>query len=83
MVVLLVLRMGNILQNGFEQVFLLYSPSVFEVGDVLETFAYRLGLMEGRFSFASAVGMCQSIIGLVLIFSANKLSKKIEGGNLW
>ena len=83
MVVLLVLRMGNILQNGFEQVFLLYSPSVFEVGDVLETFAYRLGLMEGRFSFASAVGMCQSIIGLVLIFSANKLAKKIEGGNLW
>lgn len=83
MIVLLVLRMGSILNNGFEQVFLLYSPSVYEVGDVLETFSYRLGLMEGRFSFASAVGMFQSLIGLVLIVVTNKIANKSEGGGLW
>lgn len=82
MIVLLVLRMGSVLTNGFEQVFLLYSPSVYDVGDVLETFSYRLGLLEGRYSFATAVGMFQSLVGLIFILISNKLAAK-AGGALW
>lgn len=82
MIVLLVLRMGSVLSNGFEQVFLLYSPSVYDVGDVLETFSYRLGLLEGRYSFATAVGMFQSLVGLLFISISNKLAAK-AGGALW
>lgn len=82
MIVLLVLRMGSVLGNGFEQVFLLYSPSVYDVGDVLETFTYRLGLLEGRYSFATAVGMFQSFVGLIFIYVSNKLAAK-AGGALW
>lgn len=82
MIVLLVLRMGSVLSNGFEQVFLLYSPSVYDVGDVLETFSYRLGLLEGRYSFATAVGMFQSLVGLIFISISNKLAAK-AGGALW
>lgn len=82
-VVLLILRMGHILNNGFEQIFLLYNPLTYQVADVFETFTYRVGLLEGRFSFATAVGIFQSIIGLVLILITNNLSRKYKGSGLW
>lgn len=81
--VLLILRTGRILNNGFEQIFLLYSPLVYDVADVFETFTYRTGLREGRFSFATAVGMFQSVVGLVLIYTTNFLSRKFGEGGLW
>ncbi len=82
-VVLLILRTGRILNNGFEQIFLLYNPLVYEVADVFETFTYRVGLREGRFSFATAVGMFQSVVGLILIFSTNAISRKVGERGLW
>ena len=82
-VVLLILRTGQILNNGFEQIFLLYSPLVYDVADVFETFTYRTGLREGRFSFATAVGMFQSVVGLVLIYTTNFISRKFGEGGLW
>lgn len=82
-VVLLILRMGSLLRNGFEQIFLLYNPLVYQVADVFETYTYRVGISEGRFSFASAVGIFQSVVGLVLIFTSNKLAKKVGEGGLW
>ena len=82
-VVLLVLRMGSILSNGFEQVYLLSNALVNEVAEVFETYTYKIGLREGKFSFASAVGIFQSVIGCALLFSTNFFSKKIGGGGLW
>jgi putative aldouronate transport system permease protein len=82
-IVLLILRTGSLLKNGFEQIYMLYSPSVYEVADVFETYTYRVGIMEGRFSFATAVGLFTSVVGFILIMSTNKLSKKIQGGGLW
>ena len=82
-VVLLILRTGRILNNGFEQIFLLYNPLVYDVADVFETFTYRVGLREGRFSFATAVGMFQSVVGLILIFSTNAISRRVGEKGLW
>ncbi|TVQ17059.1 MAG: sugar ABC transporter permease [Spirochaetaceae bacterium] len=82
-VVLLILRMGHVLRNGFEQIFLLYSPLVYSVADVFETYTYRVGLLEGRFAFATAVGLFQSFIGLALILATNRLAKKYGEGGLW
>jgi len=82
-VVLLILRSGSILRNGFEQIFLMYSPLVYDVADVFETYTYRVGLQEGRFSYATAVGMFQSIVGLILIWMTNAFAKKYGEGGLW
>lgn len=82
-VVLFILRLGSILRNGFEQIFMLYSPSVYAVADVFETFTYRMAIMEGRFSFATAVGLFQSVVGLILVFTTNKISQKVGSGGLW
>jgi putative aldouronate transport system permease protein len=82
-VVLLVLRMGSILRNGFEQVFLLQTPLVYSVSDIFETYTYRVGLLEGRFSYSTAVGLFQSVVGFIMITITNKLSKKINENSLW
>lgn len=82
-VVLLVLRMGSVLRNGFEQVFLLYNPLVYQVADVFETFSYRTGILEGRFSYATAVSLFQSVVGFIMIVGCNKISSKINENSLW
>jgi putative aldouronate transport system permease protein len=82
-IVILILRMGSILKNGFEQIFLLYNPMVYNVADVFETYTYRVGLISGKFALSSAVGLFQSIVGLVLIVFVNKLAKKYGDGGLW
>ncbi|MCK9478567.1 MAG: ABC transporter permease subunit [Firmicutes bacterium] len=82
-VVLLILRMGNILRNGFEQIFLLYNPMVYNVADVFETYSYRVGILEGRFSYSTAVGIFQSVVGLIFIMSSNYLSRKVNDAGLW
>ena len=81
--VMLVMNMGNILSNGFEQIWLLQNALNKEVAEVLETYSYQVGLKEGRYSFATAVGMFQSLVGLIMIFGSNALSKKMGGGGLW
>lgn len=82
-VVMLIMRLGSVLKNGFEQIFLLYNATVYDVADVFETFTYRIGMIDGRYGFATAVGLFQSVVGLVFILSANKLAKKFGGGGLW
>ena len=81
--VMLVMNMGNILSNGFEQIWLLQNALNKEVAEVLETYSYQVGLKEGRYSFATAVGLFQSLVGLIMIFGSNALSKRMGGGGLW
>ncbi len=81
--VLFILRLGSILRNGFEQIFMLYSPIVYDVADVFETFTYRMALIDGRFSFATAVGLFQSVVGLILVFVTNKLARRYGEGGIW
>ncbi|QJD88130.1 ABC transporter permease [Cohnella herbarum] len=66
-VLLLTLGLGNVLNAGFDQVFNLYSPSVYSTGDILDTYVYRIGLGNGQYGVATAVGLFKSVISLVLI----------------
>ncbi|NBD28221.1 ABC transporter permease subunit [Paenibacillus sp. T1] len=68
------LALGNILNAGFDQIFNLYNPLVYREGDIIDTFVYRIGLMNGSFSFATAVGLFKSAVGLVLIVLAYRLA---------
>lgn len=76
-VVLLILRLGDIMDVGFEQVFLMMNGAVSEVADVFETYVYRVGIQNGQFSYSTAVGLFKSVIGLVLVIGANKLAKRV------
>lgn len=79
---LLVLRLGNMLRSNFEQIFVLSSPSTMSVADVISTFVYREGIRKGDYSFATAVGLFSSVIGFVLIVSANAGARRMDT-ELW
>lgn len=71
------MNLTSILSAGFDQIYNLYSPIVYETGDVLDTYVYRIGLVGRQYSFGSAVGLCRSVVGMVLLLSANTLTKKL------
>lgn len=70
------LALGKILDGGFDQIFNLYNPLVYNKGDIIDTFVYRVGLVGGQFSFASAVGLFKSVIGFVLVVISYRLAYK-------
>jgi putative aldouronate transport system permease protein len=71
-----VMSLTNILSAGFDQIYNLYNPVVYESGDILDTYVYRIGLVGRQYSFGTAVGLFKSVIGIVLLLSANHLAKK-------
>ncbi|MFY9177019.1 MAG: ABC transporter permease subunit [Caldicoprobacterales bacterium] len=75
--VLLILRTGTLLTAGFDQLYVLQSPATMDVGDVLDTFVYRYGLAQGRFSFATAAGLFQSVVGLILVSISNMFARRM------
>ncbi|MFR6327465.1 MAG: ABC transporter permease [Eisenbergiella sp.] len=76
---MMVLSVGNVLQAGFEQVFNLYSPQVYSTGDIIDTYVYRIGVIEAKFDLATAVGLFKSGISFVLIIMGYKLADKLAG----
>ncbi|MEV5026628.1 ABC transporter permease [Paenibacillus sp. LPE1-1-1.1] len=76
-VVLFLLRLGHVLDVGFEQIFVLYNSLVYEVSDVIETYVYRIGLGQSQFSYSTAVGLVKSVISLILVIVVNKAVKKM------
>ena len=82
-ITLLILRIGNMLNLGFEKIILLYNPAIYETSDVISSYVYRKGLQEFNFSFSSAVGLFNSIINFILLMTANKISKKFNDLSLW
>ncbi len=82
-VMLLILRMGSILGVGYEKTLLLYQPLTYEVADVLSTYVYRKGIIDTNYSFSTAVGLFDSLVGLVLVTTVNKISKKFGQSGLF
>lgn len=82
-VILLILRLGNIMSVGFEKVILLYSPMTYETADVISSFTYRRGLLEFNFGFSTAVGLFNSVINLILLYFANRVSRKYSEASLF
>lgn len=76
-VLLMVLNLGNLLNAGFDQIFNMYSPMVYESGDILDTFVYRIGLLDAQFGVATAVGLFKSVIALVLVSVSYYIAYKV------
>jgi putative aldouronate transport system permease protein len=82
---LLILDIGGLVGSGgaFEKVFLLYNSMIYDTSDIISTYVYRMGVGSGNYSYATAVGLFEGLINLILLTIANKASKKISGNGLW
>lgn len=82
-ILMLIMKVGYILTTGFEQVLVFYSPPVYDVADIIETYVYRIGLGQADFSLATALGLFNAVIAFILIVGANTVSKKTLGRSIW
>ncbi|SHI02663.1 ABC transporter permease [Clostridium grantii] len=82
-VILLILRLGNLLTIGFEKIILLYNPGIYEVADVISTYVYRTGLLELNWSYSTAIGLFNSLLNFILLIMANRISKRFSETSLW
>ena len=82
-VMVVLLRLGTILDAGFNQMFMLYSIPVYSVADIIDTWVYRQGLLEFQFGLATAVGIFKGIIGLLLVVASNWMVRKISDSSLF
>lgn len=81
--VLFILGIGGLLSSGFDQIYLLRTPGNMELADTLDTYVVRVGLANGQFGYATAIGLIQGIVGLILVLGCNKLSKKVTEVGIW
>lgn len=82
-VILFILQLGRVMSVGFEKVFLMYSPAVYETADVISTYIYRQGIESSSYSFASAVGLFNSLINFSFVYTANRISRMTTQISLW
>ena len=81
-IVMLILAVGGIMNNGFEQIYLFQNGLNLSVSEVFETYTYRIGIVGGRYSYSTAVGLFKSVIAAIMLFSANYAANKIRGDSL-
>ena len=82
-VIMLILSIGSIMDAGFDQVFNLYNSAVYKTGDIIDTYVYRYGLGEMKYSFATAVGLFKNIIAFILVVGTNLITRRISGEGIW
>ncbi len=82
-VILLVLRVGAVMSVGYEKIILMYNPLTYETADVISTYVFRRGVLQADFSFSAAVGLFNSVINLVLLYTANRVSRRLTQTSLW
>ena len=82
-VIMLILSVGSIMDAGFDQVFNLYNSAVYKTGDIIDTYVYRYGLGEMKYSFATAVGLFKNIIAFILVVGTNLITRRISGEGIW
>ena len=82
-VIMLILRIGRMMNISFERVILLYNPLTYQTADVISSFVYRKGILEASYSYSTAVGLFNSVINFILLYSANKISKMVNETSLW
>jgi putative aldouronate transport system permease protein len=81
--IMLILAVGNVMSVAFEQVLLMQNPATLSTSDVIQTYVFRRGILGGQFSFSAAVGLFNSVINLILLVSANFISRKLSDNSLW
>ncbi len=78
-IMMMTLNMGDILNAGFDQIFNLYNPAVYQTGDIIDTFIYRMGIIDAQYSVATAVGFFKSIVSLVFVAGSFKMAERFSG----
>lgn len=81
--ILLILNVGSLMSTSFEKVYLLYNPLIYSTADIFSTYTYRVGLLQGNFSYSTAIGMFNGITSFILLYLANFAAKKIKQVSLW
>ena len=82
-VLLLILRVGSLMNVGYEKVILLYNEGIYETADVIQSYVYRRGLVQGDYSYSTAIGLFNSLVNVILVVSANAASKRVAGMGLF
>lgn len=81
--IMLIIKIGNMVEVGFEYIILLYQPSTFETADVISTYIYRVGLQGSQYDVATAAGLFNAVVAFVMVYAANWLSRKYSSSSLW
>lgn len=81
--IMLIIKIGNLLEVGFEMIILLYQPATYETADVISTFIYRQGLQAGQYDLAAAAGLFNAVVAFILVMTANTISKRYSKTSLW
>ncbi len=81
--ILFILKMGSILNVGFEKILLLYSPTTYDVADVISTYVYRIGILDANYSYSAAIGLFNSIVNIVFLLLTNTICKKVNNSGLF
>lgn len=82
-VITLILNIGKVLEIGFEKVFLMQNPAIYDTADIISTYVYRVGMEQGNFSYGASIDLFMGIISLVFIYSANYISRRVSETSLW
>lgn len=82
-IIMLLLRVGNLMSVGYEKIILMYSPAIYDTADTLATYAYRAGILDGKLSLSTAIGLFNAVCNLLVLLFANKMTKKVSGTSLW
>ena len=77
------MSIAGILSAGFDQIFMFLNPTLYDVGDILDTYIYRTGLISSNYEVSTAVGLMKGLVGMVLIIAANKVCRRIGEKSLW
>ena len=80
---MLILRMGRVMNVGYEKIMLLYTPAIYNTADVISTFVYRKGILEANYSYSAAVGLFNSVVNCFLVVMTNKISRRTSETSLW
>lgn len=82
-VILFILRIGQIMNVGYEKIILMYSPATYETADVIASYVYRVGLTSADYSYSTAINLFNSVINFMVLFAANHISKRVSDTSLW
>lgn len=82
-IIMLILRMGQMMSEGAEKIILLYNPGTYETADTIASFVYRRGIVEANYSYGTAVGLFNSVINLILLTMTNYISRRLSDTSLW
>ena len=83
MIILLIMSLGNVMNVGYEKVYLMQNDLIADVSEIISTYVYKIGLVNNQFSFSTAIGLMNNLINFTILVAANKISNKIFGSGLW